>query len=195
MAKTQLVIAGTGEAARRAERRAKALGVEVVRLEKPTRGLPRANYMIDASDDAWLARVRSAFCRNDRELKAETGEAGAPEDPVAEKTPWRVMGDFIYSANDIASGLKLPDTTAAGGLPLRALYSWSVGNLFLAGTCVSCTARALDLLRAMPGVLELTGDLAACACAVGIRHGLSYHRPVFGNHLEEFLALAKEVAE
>jgi len=192
MEKIQLLIAGESEAALRAEKKAKELQLQVERVGKAQKELPPAIFQIDASEDAWLARRRSAFCRNDRELRAETGEENAPEEPSSETTPWRVMGDFIYSANDIAARLRLPDTTIAGGLPLRALYSWSVGNLFLAGTCVSCTACALDLLQRKGNALALAGDMSVCAVAVGLRNKQAYHRVVYGNYLEEFLALASK---
>jgi len=189
--KLDILIVGKTKAALRCEAKAKALGLKTLRLDGVTDRLPAAWFRVDATEDASLALRLCVFTRSDWELRSETGELEAPEEPTAATTPRRVTGDLIVSANDLDAKVVFPDATPAGGLPLRALYSCWNGNLFMAGTTISLTAQAQKRLMATPEVLDATGEVVACAVAVARRHNRGYHREVYGNYFEEFLDLVR----
>ena len=184
--KLDLLIVGKTPAALRCEAKAKELGLEARRLDAVPERYVAAQFFVDATEDASLGLSRCVFTRNDVELRCETGEPHAPTAPVAETTPRRIMGDIILSENDIDAKVPFPDATSAAGIPLRSLYSCWSGNLFMAGTAISATARAQKRLMALPGVLEKTGEIAAIAIAVAVRSGETYHRMIFANHWDEF---------
>lgn len=187
-----VLIVGKTVAALGCEEKAKELGLKVLRIDSVSDNLPSAYFKVDATEDASLAMKSLVFTRDDYELKSETGERDAPVDPVPARTPRRVTGDIILSANDLDARVVFPDATPAGGIPLRALYSCWSGNLFMAGTTISATAQAQKRLMAMPGVLDSTGEVVACAIAVARRHNKGYHREVYGNFFDEFLELVKK---
>ena len=183
--KLDILVVGATPAALRCEAKAKELKLKAARIDRADGNLPPAFFQVDATEDGSLGLRRCVFTRTDVELRSETGECRAPEEPVAETTPRRILGDIILSENDIDAKVPFPDATSAAGIPLRALYSCWAGNLFMAGTTISATARALRRLQAMPGVLEKTGEVVAIAIAVARRHGETYHRTVFANHWED----------
>lgn len=185
MAKLDLLIVGTTPAARRCEAKAKALGLNCLRLDTVPERRPAAFFLVDATEDASLGLACRVFTRDDIELRCETGERHAPEACVAGTTPRRILGDIILSENDLEAKVPFPDATSAGGIPLRSLYSCWSGNLFMAGTTISATAQAQKRLMAMPDVLEKTGEVVAIAVAVAVRNHETYHRTVFANHWDE----------
>lgn len=191
MEKLDVLIVGCTPAAFRAERKAMQLGLKTRRLDSANGVLPAAVFRVDATEDASFAKKLRVFTRDDYELKSETGEPNAPDEPISARTPRRVMGDIILTESDLDAHVPFPDATPAAGIPLRSLYSCWSGNLFLAGTVISATAQAQKRLMAMPGVLERTGDMVACAIAVGCRRGLTYHRIIYSRHFDEFLDLVR----
>ena len=184
--KLDILIVGSTPAALRCEAKARELGLKLARVERADGDLPPAFFQVDATADGSLGLRRRVFTRTDFELRAETGERHAPTEPVAETTPRRIVGDIILSENDLDAKVPFPDATSAAGIPLRSLYSCWSGNLFMAGTAISATARAQKRLMAQPGVLEKTGEIAAIAIAVAVRSGETYHRMIFANHWDEF---------
>jgi hypothetical protein len=108
----------------------------------------------------------------------------------------RIIGDLVLTENDLMSSVLFDDRVAHGGwpmdthppggiysseppatflqmpdiysIPLRALYSRDVGNLFMAGRCASCTHMAMSSTRlAATGAVmgQAVGTAAAMCCA------------------------------
>ena len=72
-------------------------------------------------------------------------------------------------------------------IPYRCLYSRNVGNLFMAGRCISVTHVALGTVRVMR-TTGMMGEVVGMAAAVCKKHGGS-PRDVYAKHLDELKAL------
>lgn len=74
-------------------------------------------------------------------------------------------------------------------IPYRCLYSRNVGNLFMAGRCISVTHDALGAVRVMR-TGGCMGECVARAAAVCKRH-VCDPRDVYAHHLDEFIDLLR----
>ncbi|MBP7141755.1 MAG: FAD-dependent oxidoreductase [Opitutaceae bacterium] len=112
----------------------------------------------------------------------------------------RIMGDHILTQQDLIDGGNFEDAVAIGGwpmddhppggfdsttdspgrqvatkevfnIPLRALYSRNVGNLFMAGRNISASHVAFTSTRVM-GTCSVMGQAIGTAAALCIRHGM-----------------------
>lgn len=112
----------------------------------------------------------------------------------------RMVGDHILTQQDLIDGGKFDDAVAIGGwpmddhppggfdsvtdspgrqvatgevfnIPLRALYSRNVGNLFMAGRNISASHVAFTSTRVM-GTCSVMGQAIGTAAAACIRHGI-----------------------
>lgn len=128
----------------------------------------------------------------------------------------RLMGDYILTENDINSQRDFPDGVARGGLvfclhfpgkkydfrsvfkltpakpyqiPFRCLYSRNVGNLMMAGRCVSATHIAYSSVKLMKtgGQMGVAVGAAAMLCK---KHDTT-PRGLYENHIDEL----KDVVE
>jgi len=113
----------------------------------------------------------------------------------------RIVGDHILTQQDLLSGGGFDDAVAIGGwplddhppggfdsvsdspgrqvatmevydIPLRSLYSRTVGNLLMAGRNISASHVAFTSTRVM-GTCSVMGQAAGTAAAVCIRHGIT----------------------
>jgi hypothetical protein len=73
-------------------------------------------------------------------------------------------------------------------IPYRSLYSRNVGNLLMAGRCISVTHVALGTVRVMR-TGGMMGELIGMAASLCNKHDTN-PRGVYENHLEELKALA-----
>ena len=112
----------------------------------------------------------------------------------------RIIGDHILTQQDLIDGGNFEDAVAIGGwpmddhppggfdsvtdspgrqvateevfnIPLRALYSRNIGNLFMAGRNISASHVAFTSTRVM-GTCSVMGQAVGTAAAVCIRHGI-----------------------
>lgn len=128
---------------------------------------------------------------------------------------WRFEGEHILTQHDIESGGNFPDIVAHGGwglgchcpegffdrespgvghpapspfgIPLRALYSRNIRNLFFAGRQISVTHVAQNATRVM-GTCAVMGQAAGTAAALAARYGIAADE-VRTRHLEELQEL------
>ena len=114
---------------------------------------------------------------------------------------WRLVGDYVMTANDCRKGTVFPDAIATGGwhldlhdplgvsnpkgegrwskeplplytIPYRSIYSKDLANLFIAGRHVSVTHMALGSTRLMGTIFDI-GQAAGTAAAMAAAEGLS----------------------
>ena len=123
----------------------------------------------------------------------------------------RFVGDHILNQNDIMDGGKFPDTVCYGGwtldnhhpdaflhegyvtshhmppspfgIPLSALYSKNIENLFFAGRNISCTHMGLSSCRVM-GTCALMGQAVGTAASLACRYRVS-PREIRQEHIGE----------
>ena len=74
-------------------------------------------------------------------------------------------------------------------IPYRSLYSRNVGNMLMAGRCISVTHVALGTVRVMR-TGGMMGELIGMAASLCKKHNTN-PRGVYENHLEELKALAR----
>lgn len=118
----------------------------------------------------------------------------------------RIVGDYVLSIEDVASGTVFADTIAlsgypmdihaptglsesfdetrnaadAYGIPYRALLPVGLQNVIVAGRCISASHEALAALRVMPPVMAI-GEGAGTAAALAIET----HRSVRAIDIDE----------
>jgi hypothetical protein len=102
-------------------------------------------------------------------------EAGGPFPDVVAYGGWPM--DVHHPAGFRAVRLGSPvtifhPTPSPYGIPLRALYSRNIDNLFFAGRCASCTHIAMSSTRVM-GTACSMGQAVGTAAALAVRDGLS----------------------
>jgi len=120
----------------------------------------------------------------------------------ARREGWRIVGDYVLTANDCLAGRVFPDRIAYGGWPLdthdplgienptgngywqhhpgvpiytipfRCLYSKNVPNLMMAGRDISVTHVALGSVR-VEATCFTVGQAAGTAAALAVQTGLS----------------------
>lgn len=117
----------------------------------------------------------------------------------AKRESYRLVGDYVETANDLLNGGVFPDTVAYGGwalddhnpdgfdgkwannttevpnpygIPYRCLYSANVANLFFAGRNISMTHMAMSSARVM-GTCGTLGQAVGVAAYLAVRDGLS----------------------
>ncbi len=123
----------------------------------------------------------------------------------------RLLGDYILTENDLVEARLFEDRVAHGGwsidshppggiyaseppsfnivpddlysIPLRALYSRNIQNLFIAGRCASCTHLAMASTRVM-GTCSVMGQAAGTAAAMCVEHEC-LPREVANQHISE----------
>ena len=78
-------------------------------------------------------------------------------------------------------------------VPYRCLYSRNVGNLFMAGRCISVTHEALGTVRVMR-TGALMGEVVGMAASLCIQHQVN-PRGVYRNHLPELKQLCGYIKE
>lgn len=132
----------------------------------------------------------------------------------------RLLGPVILTENDVAGGRIFDDTVAYGGwwidlhppagvdavaeypceqievpylygIPLRALYSRNVANLFMAGRNISATHLAFASTRVMATCAvmgQAVGTAAALASASGLSHSAQMLEPSRLRRLQQTLA-------
>ncbi|MBQ3125712.1 MAG: FAD-dependent oxidoreductase [Clostridia bacterium] len=123
----------------------------------------------------------------------------------------RMLGDYLMTQGDVASGGEFDDVVAYGGWPLddhdprgfynpgkgclqvqskspygipyRCLYSRNIDNLFFAGRNISMTHAAMSSSRVM-ATCAIVGQAAGTAASIAIKYGTS-PRGVYDSHLHE----------
>ena len=166
----------------------------------------------DDTDDPERARdelVRISFAywgwvKNVWEGRAEAANAEITQVPFmnARREGFRLVGDYVLTANDALEGKMFPDRITYGGWPLdthdplgmenpngngywkhhpgvptytipyRCLYSKNVPNLMFAGRCQSVTHIALGSVR-VEATLFTLGQAAGTAAALAVQKGLT----------------------
>ena len=96
----------------------------------------------------------------------------------------RPLGRYQLTMADIEAGRSFPDSIGVGNLwtggpsrydiPYRALLPQGVGNLLVAGRCISADHQAHDITRALP-VCMVTGQGAGAAAALAARGPSAAH--------------------
>lgn len=112
----------------------------------------------------------------------------------------RLVGDYILNENDLVEGRLFPDVIGYGGwpmddhppmgiasrepacdqlflsapytVPFRCCYSKNIGNLLMAGRCISVTHAALSSVRVM-NTLAAIGEAVGVAAAMCAARGVS----------------------
>ena len=120
----------------------------------------------------------------------------------AKRESRRMKGEYIITQRDISDNVIFPDTVAFGGwplddhypagyyhkgtpntdlntpapycLPLRALYSANVDNLFFAGRNISMTHMAMSSIRVM-ATCGLLGQAVGTAVSIAAKNGITPH--------------------
>ena len=123
----------------------------------------------------------------------------------------RMMGDYLMTQQDVASGGEFADTVAFGGWPLddhdprgfynpgkgclqvqskspygipyRTMYSRNIDNLYFAGRNISMTHAAMSSSRVM-ATCAVIGQAVGTAAAIARKYGTS-PRGVYESHMEE----------
>ena len=154
-----------------------------------------------------LVRISFAYwgwVKNVWEGRAEAANAEITQVPFmnARREGFRLVGDYVLTANDALEGRMFPDRVTYGGWPLdthdplgmdnpngngywkhhpgvptytipyRCLYSKNVPNLMFAGRCQSVTHIALGSVR-VEATLFTLGQAAGTAAALAVQKGLS----------------------
>ena len=154
-----------------------------------------------------LVRISFAYwgwVKNVWEGRAEAANAEITQVPFmnARREGYRLVGDYVLTANDALEGRMFPDRVTYGGWPLdthdplgmdnpngngywkhhpgvptytipyRCLYSKNVPNLMFAGRCQSVTHIALGSVR-VEATLFTLGQAAGTAAALAVQKGLS----------------------
>ena len=154
-----------------------------------------------------LVRISFAYwgwVKNVWEGRAEAVNAEITQVPFmnARREGFRLVGDYVLTANDALEGKMFPDRITYGGWPLdthdplgmenpngngywkhhpgvptytipyRCLYSKNVPNLMFAGRCQSVTHIALGSVR-VEATLFTLGQAAGTAAALAVQKGLS----------------------
>lgn len=141
-------------------------------------------------------RARASMLRVYRFLKSQPGfedlRLGPVSAEVAVRETWRVLGDYVMTADDYVSGRTFEDTvchafypvdlhSATDGVtpkqlkpgivpsvPLRALCAKGVKNLLVAGRCMSGDRLAMSGLRVQATCMA-TGQVAGEAASLAAR--------------------------
>lgn len=135
-----------------------------------------------------LATQLIEFFRQEVEGFSQTYVAAWPS-RAGVRESWRIVGRYRLEADDLTKGTQFSDTvafatwpmelreTATGprlryptgempcGVPLRALQSRDVDDLFMAGRCISCSHEAQASIRVI-GTCLATGEAAGLAAAL-----------------------------
>ena len=154
-----------------------------------------------------LVRIVFAYwgwVKNGWEGRAEAANAELIAVPFmnARREGYRLVGDYVLTANDALEGKMFPDRVTYGGWPLdthdplgmdnpngngywkhhpgvptytipyRCIYSKNVANLMFAGRCQSVTHIALGSVR-VEATLFTLGQAAGTAAALAVQKGLS----------------------
>ena len=144
------------------------------------------------------------WVKNVWEGRAEAANAEITQVPFmnARREGYRLVGDYVLTANDALEGRMFPDRVTYGGWPLdthdplgmdnpngngywqhhpgvptytipyRCLYSKNVPNLMFAGRCQSVTHIALGSVR-VEATLFTLGQAAGTAAALAVQKGMS----------------------
>jgi hypothetical protein len=108
----------------------------------------------------------------------------------------RIVGEYVLTQEDLMESRVFEDTIALGGfaidihqpdgssgafllietgkaysIPYRSLIPKSIGNLLVAGRCISATHEALGAVRVMPSCFA-TGEAAGAAAALSIKNNV-----------------------
>jgi len=123
----------------------------------------------------------------------------------------RIIGEYILTGKDVEEGRRFPDTIAlfgypidihdlkgidskfiyikdngAYGIPYRAMIPKGVGNIIIAGRCISATREAFASLRVMVGAMAI-GQAAGAASYLKVKKGYSDFRDVPYKDLKDIL--------
>ncbi len=132
----------------------------------------------------------------------------------ARREGYRLVGDYVMTANDALAGTMFPDRISYGGwgldthdplgmenptgngfwrshpgvplysIPYRCIYSKNVSNLFLCGRSISVTHIAFGTIRVMATLFQL-GQAAGTAAAVAHEKGGITPRECGARHIKE----------
>ena len=132
----------------------------------------------------------------------------------ARREGYRLVGDYVMTANDALAGTMFPDRISYGGwgldthdplgmenptgngfwrshpgvplysIPYRCIYSKNVSNLFLCGRSISVTHIAFGTIRVMATLFQL-GQAAGTAAAVACEKGGITPRECGKRHIKE----------
>ncbi len=123
----------------------------------------------------------------------------------------RIIGEYVLTGKDVEEGRRFSDTIAlfgypvdihdlegidskfiyikdngAYGIPYRAMIPRDVGNVIVAGRCISATREAFASLRVMVGAMAI-GQAAGAASYIKVKNGYSDFRDVPYKDLKDIL--------
>ena len=154
-----------------------------------------------------LVRISFAYwgwLKNESPLKDQAKNAYMAEIAWknARREGFRLVGDYVMTANDALKGTMFPDRISYGGwsldthdplgmenptgngywrnhphvpiysIPYRCIYSKNISNLFLCGRSISATHIALGTIRVQSTLFQL-GQAAGTAAAIAAKHGIT----------------------
>ena len=166
-----------------------------------------------------LVRISYAYwgwIKNESSVKDKAANAYMAEIAWknARREGYRLVGDYVMTANDALKGTMFPDRTSYGGwgldthdplgmenptgngfwrshpgvplysIPYRCIYSKNVSNLFLCGRSISVTHIAFGTIRVMATLFQL-GQAAGTAAAVAHEKGGITPRECGVRHIKE----------
>lgn len=127
----------------------------------------------------------------------ENARLGQTAPQIGVRVSRRIVGEYVFSAEDVAQGRKHPDAIAHGcyyvdihtpggrvthptkppegdwyDVPYRCLVPLEVEQLLVAGRCVSATLEGQGALRIMPTCFAM-GQAAGVAAALAARSGVA----------------------
>ena len=166
-----------------------------------------------------LVRISFAYwgwIKNESRVKDKAANAYMAEIAWknARREGFRLVGDYVMTANDALAGTMFPDRISYGGwgldthdplgmenptgngfwrshphvplytIPYRCIYSKNVSNLFLCGRSISVTHIAFGTIRVMATLFQL-GQAAGTAAAVANENGGITPRECGQRHIKE----------
>ena len=166
-----------------------------------------------------LVRITFAYwgwLKNESPLKDQAKNAYMAEIAWknARREGFRLVGDYVMTANDALKGTMFPDRISYGGwsldthdplgmenptgngfwrshphvpiysIPYRCIYSKNISNLFLCGRSISVTHIAFGTIRVQSTLFQL-GQAAGTAAAIAKEHGGITPRECGQRHIKE----------
>ena len=166
-----------------------------------------------------LVRISYAYwgwVKNESSVKDKAANAYMAEIAWknARREGFRLVGDYVMTANDALKGTMFPDRISYGGwsldthdplgmenptgngfwhshpgvplytIPYRCIYSRNISNLFLCGRSISVTHIAFGTIRVMATLFQL-GQAAGTAAAVAYEKGGITPRECGEKHIKE----------
>ncbi len=166
-----------------------------------------------------LVRITFAYwgwLKNESPLKDQAKNAYMAEIAWknARREGYRLVGDYVMTANDALKGTMFPDRISYGGwsldthdplgmenptgngfwrshphvpiysIPYRCIYSKNISNLFLCGRSISVTHIAFGTIRVQSTLFQL-GQAAGTAAAIAKEHGGITPRECGQRHIKE----------